>query len=166
MPVATAQFSDDGDKARRVPVVDPFLAAGACFIAALAASLLVAPLSISHAQLHAMLLGLLPTAMGLAAVGAGVWELLHCSTGVSHWSPTSQLVTQGVFVFTRNPMYCGMVLTVSGMGIMANTWWGCIAAAPLAAFLHLHVLPLEEAGLARQFGLQWTRYADVTPAWL
>lgn len=84
--------------------------------------------------------------------------------------PTSKannaLVTGGVFAFTRNPMYLGMVLFCLGGAL----WFGRIPmlAAPVIMFAIANwaFIPFEEEKMRRQFGATFDTYAARVRRWL
>lgn len=104
---------------------------------------------------------------GLIAL-AGVREFAHARTTVNPLKPerASAMVTGGVFRFTRNPMYLGMLLVLAGWAL----WLGNAAAfagLPLS-MLVLNALQIgpEERILRERFGDEWTRYAARVRRWV
>jgi protein-S-isoprenylcysteine O-methyltransferase Ste14 len=84
--------------------------------------------------------------------------------------PTSKqnnaLVTNGVFAFTRNPMYLAMTLFCLGGAL----WFGRIPmlAAPVFMFAIANwvFIPFEEAKMRRQFGESFDAYCRRVRRWL
>jgi len=82
------------------------------------------------------------------------------------WDPPKHLVTVGLYRFTRNPMYVGILLLLVG--------WSLLTASPLLAgytlfmaiAFHLRVVLYEEPRLKKQFGEEWASYAAKVPRWL
>ena len=82
------------------------------------------------------------------------------------WDPPKKLVTVGLYRFTRNPMYVGILLFLAG--------WIGLAGSPLLAgytvllaiAFHLRVVLYEEPRLAQQFTEQWFAYVASVPRWL
>ncbi len=76
------------------------------------------------------------------------------------------LVRSGIFRFTRNPMYLGLVLILVAWALFfAAPWalWG-----PLAFLLYMdrfQVRP-EEAAMARLFGADYAEYCNQVRRWL
>jgi protein-S-isoprenylcysteine O-methyltransferase Ste14 len=73
------------------------------------------------------------------------------------WSPPDRLVEVGLYRVSRNPMYVGVALVLTGWALAYRS--GLLAAYALAVVLAftLRVIRVEEPTLARRFG---TRYAD------
>jgi len=76
------------------------------------------------------------------------------------------LVARGPFRFSRNPMYLGLVLTLTGAAIVIGhlTPW----VGPIALFLWLDraFIPHEEALLAAHFGAEWDAYRARVRRWV
>jgi protein-S-isoprenylcysteine O-methyltransferase Ste14 len=78
----------------------------------------------------------------------------------------SSLVTRGVYRFTRNPMYVGLLLTLLG--------WAAFLAGPLALiWLVVYVLYInrfqivpEERVLTSLFGAEYVKYRSEVRRWL
>lgn len=107
----------------------------------------------------------LVAAVGL--IGAAVLQFRAANTQLLPTSATNNaLVANGVFSFTRNPMYLGMVLIC----LAAALWWGRIPMliAPVAMFAIINTafIPFEEAKMRRQFGEQFDAYCKRVRRWI
>lgn len=103
---------------------------------------------------------------GLALdVAAMVTMTRHRANILPHRAATA-LVTTGPFAWSRNPIYLGNTVALSGAGLaFANPW--LIAAALLAAAATGHLaIRREEAHLAQLFGEEWQAYCQRTRRWL
>lgn len=78
----------------------------------------------------------------------------------------SSLVTGGVYRLTRNPMYLGMVLVLSGWAV----WLGGITVwlGPVALLLWLDRFQIrpEERAMSARFGADYDAYRTRTRRWL
>ena len=76
------------------------------------------------------------------------------------------LVSQGLYRFSRNPMYVGVLLVVFGQAIIFGS--PRIAAYGLLLFVcfHLTVVLLEEPHLRRTRGRSYELYCQTVPRWL
>jgi len=82
------------------------------------------------------------------------------------WSPPRRLVTTGLYRWSRNPMYIGVLLILWGWAAgFRSRGLSIYALAAMIAF-HLRVVLAEEPWQARQFGEEWTRYKSSTPRWI
>ena len=112
-------------------------------------------------------LGALPLALGLAVY---VWCVADFATQ-GHGTPApidppQELVSRGLYRWTRNPMYVGVLAVIAG-----EAWLGAsarLALYGLAVFtgFHLFVLGYEEPTLRRRFGAAYERYCARVPRWL
>jgi protein-S-isoprenylcysteine O-methyltransferase Ste14 len=76
------------------------------------------------------------------------------------------LVTDGVFRYSRNPMYAGMLLMLVGAGVGLGTT-GPLAVIPLFyVLLRWRFIRAEEASLERRFGRVYTGYKARVRRWL
>ncbi len=74
------------------------------------------------------------------------------------WKPTPELIPNGPYRFSRNPMYVAMTLFVLGLGIVLNNLWISICApVSLLAVHFIAVLP-EERYLVGEFGEGYRGY--------
>lgn len=74
-------------------------------------------------------------------------------------------VTAGLFRFSRNPIFVGMVAMAIGTALTVPAWWTWLAAAAFALACHVQVR-IEEAHLARQFGAAYDDFRRSVPRWL
>ncbi|MCC8684713.1 isoprenylcysteine carboxylmethyltransferase family protein [Xanthomonas campestris] len=78
----------------------------------------------------------------------------------------TQLVTTGLHRYTRNPMYLGHALLLSGWIVSLQQDAALVlVGAYVLAITRLQILP-EERALAAQFGPDYPAYCRVTPRWL
>lgn len=103
------------------------------------------------------------------AVGlAGVVAFRRSRTTVNPHTPgkASSVVTHGVYRWTRNPMYLGLLLALAGWAIfLANA--ATLAALPaFVAWLNRFQIQPEERILAAKFGAPFTAYMAAVPRWL
>ncbi len=78
----------------------------------------------------------------------------------------AELITQGLYSYSRNPMYMTFMLAMIGLGLGTGEGWFIIIAAASGPIFNDFVLPGEEAHLSRQFGPAWKHYKKNTPKWL
>ena len=80
--------------------------------------------------------------------------------------PPKNLVTHGLFCFTRNPMFLGMVTIILGEALVFRS--PALLAYAGVVFLGLNAVLLfsEEPDLRRRFGSAYGRYVRITPRWV
>ena len=110
------------------------------------------PLSFSFSPATRIAAGLLILACGVSLVLSA--RILFLRTGQSPipWKPTPELILQGPYRFTRNPMYLGVTLFVVGLGLAVNNLWISLFAAPALLAVHFIAVLPEERYLAESFG--------------
>jgi protein-S-isoprenylcysteine O-methyltransferase Ste14 len=77
-----------------------------------------------------------------------------------------ELVTEGIYAHTRNPMYMGNLLIAGGLAIVSNSWTVIAVAVPLSLFMYGSIVAAEEDYLARRFGAGFEAYCRAVPRWL
>jgi protein-S-isoprenylcysteine O-methyltransferase Ste14 len=101
----------------------------------------------------------------LSGIGAFI-EFMKARTTLDPHGAAKQLVTSGIYRFTRNPIYLGFLLVVVGLPLYFGLYWG-IVLAPLYVFLmNRLIIRHEEAYLGRKFGKTYTDYTSQVRRWL
>lgn len=97
----------------------------------------------------------------LSLAGAGRFSSVTQLSGIEPGS----LITGGLYRYTRNPQYLGLVAGLAGIAIAARSGLaGAVVAGAWAAFNRW--LPSEERHLERVFGDEYRSYAARTRRWL
>ncbi len=112
-------------------------------------------------------LGALIAAIGLTlmAVAAGLFR--RAGTNLPPWQPSTALVTDGPFRWTRNPMYLGMTLTYAGIAIAFDSLVALILLAILVLpVMQTQIIAREERYLERKFGDAYRVYKARVRRWL
>lgn len=111
--------------------------------------------------------------VGWSLVGAGLGLMAlaavemrrHRTTVIPHMLPAA-LVTTGVFRFTRNPIYLGDALVLTGLSILWSAPLG-LALVPVFMFIITRRFILaEELRLRTSFGPAFDQWSLYTPRWL
>jgi protein-S-isoprenylcysteine O-methyltransferase Ste14 len=110
------------------------------------------PLSLVFARGLRLAAAVLILACGVSLVASA--RILFKRTGQNPipWKPTPELILQGPYRFTRNPMYVGVTLFVIGLGLAVNNLWISLFAAPALLVVHVIAVLPEERYLAAKFG--------------
>lgn len=103
-------------------------------------------------------------ALGLAA--AALWRFRRAGTAVEPWRPSTALVTDGVYRFTRNPIYLGMALLYLGSALALDSGVALALLAPLLATVQVGVIGREERYLESKFGDEYRRYRASVRRWI
>ena len=111
--------------------------------------------------------GLMPLALGLLVLVLTVREFYVAGRGtLAPWSPPVRLVTSGLYRFSRNPMYVGVLLILCGWAVGLWSWTLAAYAAGMAIVFHVRVLLNEEPFLERTHGDAWIAYRARVGRWL
>ena len=76
-----------------------------------------------------------------------------------------QFVSHGLFRFSRNPIFVGMMLVGLSAAMVSGTWWGGVALALFIASCAVQVR-IEEAHLEASFGQVYRDFRSTIPRWL
>ena len=138
----------DGAKVRFPP---PLVFLGAIVLGVIVQRKAV-PLSLVFARGLRLAAAVLILACGVSLVASA--RILFKRTGQNPipWKPTPELILQGPYRFTRNPMYVGVTLFVIGLGLAVNNLWISLFAAPALLVVHFIAVLPEERYLAAKFG--------------
>lgn len=111
-------------------------------------------------------LGLVPLLLGVTLLLSTVREFYVAGRGtLAPWSPPDELVTTGLYSFSRNPMYVAVVLVLLGWSALFHSWTLLGYAVTVAVCFHLRVVFGEEPWLMRTHGDSWFRYEARVPRW-
>src|SRR4051812_40676516 len=97
------------------------------------------------------------TGASLLPLTAGVLLLLWCVRGfyvegrgtLAPWAPPRRLVSTGLYRFSRNPMYVGVLLILVGWATGFHSQSLGVYAGIVAVAFHLRVVLFEEPTLAK-----------------
>ncbi len=111
-------------------------------------------------------------AVCLFALGIGlylrcVWDFAVSGGGTpAPIDAPKRLVTNGVYRYSRNPIYIAELTMIAGWAILFTAPIIVAYGVVLFVVLSLAVRRYEEPRLARQFGDQYAAYAEATGRWL
>ena len=109
------------------------------------------------------LLGLVVAIAGLS-LSVGGCHALKSRGGVVNPSPLpKRLVTGGVFRWTRNPGYLGLLIALFGVALIFAFDWLLILIIPTWVILNIAVVRHEEPYLQRKFGEAYQAYSKRVP---
>jgi protein-S-isoprenylcysteine O-methyltransferase Ste14 len=112
-------------------------------------------------------------AVGLAIAGvlfsiAGVVAVRQAKTTINPHKPhaASTLVTSGVYTFTRNPMYLGLLLVLTGWAIFLSNALACAFLPVFVIYMNYFQIKPEERALTSRFGKDFEEYRKQARRWL
>ena len=111
-------------------------------------------------------LGLLITFVGFLLGIAAFLEFRKSRTTVDPHGSSQQVVTSGIYRFTRNPIYLGFLLMVVGLPLNSGLYWGVVMAPFYIFLMNRLVIEQEEAYLEKKFGKTYASYKAQVRRWL
>jgi protein-S-isoprenylcysteine O-methyltransferase Ste14 len=112
------------------------------------------------------LLGLLPLVSGVVINLIADNAFHKANTTVKPFQQSTSLITDGVFRYSRNPMYLGFLLVLIGIAILFGSlspWF----VVPIFAFQMDKVfVRVEERMLEEKFGPSWVAYKEKVRRWI
>jgi protein-S-isoprenylcysteine O-methyltransferase Ste14 len=156
------------------PVTKPFDQAGVLFPPPL---LYVSAFALGLVVQHLYPVSLLPNEVfavpAIVCVMVSVALMAWCvrtfrlaKTSLIPVKPTTALVTDGPFRFSRNPMYLGLTLLYLGIALWLNAFWVVVMLLPLLLIVQSYVIVREERYLERRFGKKYLQYKGRVRRWL
>ena len=103
------------------------------------------------------------------AVALAVWAIVtirEAGTQFDVHKPTTAIVENGPYRFTRNPIYLGMFLSQAGIAIGFGDLWVLATLVPFYFVLRHGVVAREEPYLERKFGPIYLGYKSRVRRWL
>jgi protein-S-isoprenylcysteine O-methyltransferase Ste14 len=112
-------------------------------------------------------------AIGLAVAGlligiVGLVEFARARTTFhpNHPEKASALVTSGVYRFSRNPMYLGVLLVIAGWAVHLANIAAFFGLPVFVAYINRFQIAPEERVLRAKFGASFTAYERSVRRWL
>ena len=114
------------------------------------------------------LTSLLMILIGLTIIVIGVKTFNNSDTTINPLNPSeaSHLVTEGVFSYTRNPMYLGMVIILLGVSIYNGVYIGIIILPCFIFYITEFQIKPEEEAMVEIFAGDYTDYLKRVRRWL
>jgi len=112
--------------------------------------------------------GILLLVLGFVILISAVRLFRKDKTTVNPLSPeqATKLVTDGIFKYSRNPMYLGMALVLGSIAVFFNLIGGIILVALFCAYItKFQILP-EERAMRDLFSDDFDKYSKVTRRWI
>ena len=106
--------------------------------------------------------------LGLIVFISAVRSFRKQKTTVNPLKPkqASSLVTSGIFRFSRNPMYLGMLIILLSISFKFNLLGGIIISLSFLIFITKFQIYPEEEAMNELFGDKFTQYSNTTRRWI
>jgi protein-S-isoprenylcysteine O-methyltransferase Ste14 len=118
----------------------------------------------AHSDAPAIVIGILGVAVSLA----GVATFKRASTTIDprHPAETSTVVSSGIYRFSRNPMYLGILLVLAGWAVYLANVLSALCVLIFVAYITRYQIMPEERVLREKFGAEFTAYQSKVRRWL
>lgn len=105
---------------------------------------------------------------GLGVALAGVRHFRRARTTVNPLRPeeATQMVTSGIYRFSRNPMYLGLLLVLAGCAVWCDSAASLLVLPLYVAYLTRFQIIPEERALAARFPQGYAEYRREVRRWL
>ena len=148
-----------------VRVPPPLIFLGLVVIGPLLDRLLgIAPLRIAQPLLTVLIVMLVGA--GLAIVLAAIRNFARAGTRVEPWAPSSAIVSDGIYRFTRNPMYLGMAIVMIGLALILSSPSSLLLVVVGVLIIDRFVIGREEVYLEGKFGEEYSAYRRRVRRWI
>ena len=111
-------------------------------------------------------MGIVPFGAAVALALPAQRALARARTPFDVRRPTSAIVTDGVFRYSRNPMYLALTLLHVGIATLLDSLWLLVVIVPVTVVVQLGVVAREERYLERKFGDEYLRYKRRVRRWI
>lgn len=104
-----------------------------------------------------------------AGLGVAVWgsrKFARVGTNIRTFEEPGRLVTDGLFQYTRNPMYVGLSLALVGASVVSGSATPFLIAAAFIVLTDRWYIRFEERKLKEKFGAEYEAYRRRVRRWL
>jgi protein-S-isoprenylcysteine O-methyltransferase Ste14 len=112
----------------------------------------IAPPPLPGTRVVQLAVGAVVVAAAIALAVSSFLGLKRTGQDPAPWKPVPELVLQGPYRFSRNPIYLAMTTFQIGVGFMLGNLWVVVLAALGLMVIHYAVVLREEAYLDEKFG--------------
>ena len=81
-------------------------------------------------------------------------------------TPTTTIVSVGVYRLTRNPMYFSLAILYLGITCWVNSIWCLLLLFPVLIVVNEGVIKREEKYLEKKFGDEYLKYKSTVRRWI
>jgi protein-S-isoprenylcysteine O-methyltransferase Ste14 len=144
------------------PLILVLVLAGAMWFAAMQLPSLAITLPWRHG------LAVTISGVGILLILAGGYTFQKAKTTVNPTTPAaaSSVVTSGVYRFSRNPMYVGFLLALTGWAAFLSHTLPFLFLPVYVAYMNRFQISPEERALSAKFGDEYETYKQAVRRWL
>jgi len=113
-----------------------------------------------------LILGVIVLLAGLTIALLAITTFRRHRTTTLPIRPATELVQDGPFRFTRNPMYVSFGILYIGIALLLDSLWGLFLLIPVILVINFYVIAKEESYLTRKFGDEYRNYMTKVRRWI
>lgn len=106
--------------------------------------------------------------IGSIIILSAIIQFKNYKTSLTPLNPSNatKLIVHGVYKFSRNPMYLGLLLILSGISIIQNPIGGLIFVPSFILYItHFQIIP-EESAMLDLFKYDFLKYKENVRRWI
>lgn len=115
---------------------------------------------------QANIIGWLLIAFCLLFVVAALRRFIITKNTLVTIKPATSLQTEGIYAYSRNPMYLSLLLLYTGLAFFFGNWWTFFLIPLLITIIQRYVIRKEEQYLFIAFGEQYYVYKKKVRRWI
>jgi len=123
------------------------------------------PMHFIHGPLR-NIVGVIFLAYSVLVAGLAILQMRKAGTNIDVRKPATTIVSDGIYRFTRNPMYLSMALLMIAISILISNIWILILTPVFIIVIQKGVIEREEHYLEGKFGVEYTTYKQRTRRWI
>jgi protein-S-isoprenylcysteine O-methyltransferase Ste14 len=104
--------------------------------------------------------------MGLTIGISSAYLFRQKETTIKPFEESSYLLTEGLYQYSRNPIYLGMIVTLVGLWMFLGSLSPAIIIPIFALIIQERFMKIEEQMLEEKFGTQYQEYQQKVRRWL
>ena len=95
----------------------------------------------------------------------GLYRIKHGGGGPGLETPPDRLVSTGPYAYSRNPMYLGHLIFLTGLTLTLHSWLAGLITVAVAVWFHSRVLG-DEKKLIPRLGQPYVNYIGSVKRWI
>jgi len=112
------------------------------------------------------LLGILPFLFGFAITIIVKNRFEKLNAEIHTFKSPNQLITTGLFQYSRNPIYVGFTISLIGIGFLLGAYSPFIMVAVFIIITNYIYMPHEERAMEELFGKEYRSYKSSVRRWV
>ncbi len=111
-------------------------------------------------------IGMIVVLAGFLLWVSAIRTLRKHGTAINPTKPTTRVVSDGPYRFSRNPMYLGLTLLYLGVAFLVTSLWAILLLVLVLGIINWHAIAREERYLEAKFGDEYRNYRHRVRKWL